>query len=183
MRKFPVVMEAMTALPDYFVNVFCPISTQTWLPQRRDRLIILGTRRAFAWRQPKGGRRVSLAEILEDEPEVDIPAYVAKRLDGAYRDKPIVSDPSRGDIAPTCVAHYAKDVSTRLVADRRFQRGVRPYSVREYARLQGVPDNFEFAGTSRDAYRMIGNGVSVPVGEWIGRELTRYFGGRPRSNR
>lgn len=175
MRKFPVVMEAMTALPDYFVNVFCPVSTQTWLPQRRDRLIILGTRRPFAWRPPTEGRRVSLAEILEDEPDVEIPAYVAKRLDGAYRDRPIISDPARGDIAPTCVAHYAKDVSTRLVVDRRFPRGVRPYSVREYARLQGVPDNFQFAGTPRDAYRMIGNGVSIPVGEWIGRELTRYF--------
>jgi DNA (cytosine-5)-methyltransferase 1 len=52
---------------------------------------------------------------------------------------------------------------------------VRPYSVREYARLQGVPDSFEFVGGDRAAYKMIGNGVSVPVGEWIGRELIRYF--------
>jgi DNA (cytosine-5)-methyltransferase 1 len=73
------------------------------------------------------------------------------------------------------VAHYAKDVSTRLVRDARFPRGVRPYSVREYARLQGVHDGFTFEGSDRDAYRMIGNGVSVPVGEWIGRELVRYF--------
>src|SRR3954462_13998009 len=52
MRRFPVVMEAMTALPDYFVNVFCPVSSPTWLPQRRDRLIILGPRRRFDWREP-----------------------------------------------------------------------------------------------------------------------------------
>lgn len=82
---------------------------------------------------------------------------------------------ARGDIAPTCVAHYAKDVSTRLVADRRFPNGVRPYTVREYARLQGVPDSFTFAGSDSDAYRQIGNGVSVPVGEWLGREFCRYF--------
>lgn len=79
------------------------------------------------------------------------------------------------DCAPTCVAHYAKDVSTRLVADGRFPGGARPYSVREYARLQGVPDSFAFAGSERDAYRMIGNGVSVPVGEWVGTEVCRYF--------
>jgi DNA (cytosine-5)-methyltransferase 1 len=72
-------------------------------------------------------------------------------------------DPKRGDIAPTCVAHYSKDLSTRLVADERFPRGERPYTVREYARLQGVPDTFTFAGGANDAYRMIGNGVSVPV--------------------
>lgn len=51
----------------------------------------------------------------------------------------------------------------------------RPYAVREYARLQGVPDSFSFVGSDNDAYRMIGNGVSVPVGEWIGSEIVRYF--------
>ena len=87
----------------------------------------------------------------------------------------LMGDPKRGDIAPTCVAHYSKDLSTRLVTDPRFPRGVRPYTVREYARLQGVPDTFTFAGGANDAYRMIGNGVSVPVGEWIGSEIKRYF--------
>jgi DNA (cytosine-5)-methyltransferase 1 len=175
MRKFPVVMEAMTALPDYFVNVFCPVKSCTWLPQRRDRLIILGSRRNFAWRLPEAKRRVTLAEIIEDRPVTDLPDYVAKRLRGGYRDRPIISDPARDELAPTCVAHYAKDVSTRMVADARYPGGARPYTVREYARLQGVPDTFTFAGTERDAYRQIGNGVSVPVAEWVGRELMRYF--------
>ena len=175
MRKFPVVMEAMTKLPDYYVSVFCPISSADWLPQRRDRLIILGSRKPFEWRKPEPRRRVTLADIIEDDPQVEIPDYVVKRLTGGYRDKPIISDPKKGDIAPTCVAHYAKDVSTRMVADYRFPHGARPYTVREYARLQGVPDTFKFHGSDRDAYRQIGNGVSVPVGEWIGQEITRYF--------
>jgi DNA (cytosine-5)-methyltransferase 1 len=175
MRKFPVVMEAMTRLPDYYVHVECPVRSQQWLPQRRDRLIIIGSRRYHLWRAPEGGRRARLADILESDPQPDVPDYIERRLDGAYRDRPIISDPERDDIAPTCVAHYAKDLSTRLVADRRFPRGVRPYTVREYARLQGVPDSFRFAGSTRDAYRQIGNGVSVPVGEWIGREIVRYF--------
>jgi DNA (cytosine-5)-methyltransferase 1 len=176
MRKFPVVMEAMTQLPDYYVTVFCPVSSSLWLPQRRDRLIILGSRRPFSWRPPEPGQCVTLREILEKDPDMEIPSYVAKRLAGAYRDRPIISDPERGDIAPTCVAHYAKDVSTRLVADRRFPGGARPYTVREYAGLQGVPDWFQFKGGDRAAYRMIGNGVSVPVGRWVGREISRYFG-------
>lgn len=175
MKKFAVVMEAMTKLPDYYVSVFCPIKSSTWLPQKRDRMIILGSRKPFSWRLPECQRRMSLADILEDNPSVEVPSYVAKRMAGAYRDRPIISDPSRGDLAPTCVAHYAKDLSTRLIVDARFPGGVRPYSVREYARLQGVPDDFKFVGTDRDAYRMIGNGVSVQVGEWIGAEVRRYF--------
>ena len=175
MKKFPVVMEAMTKLPEYYVHVACPVKTSTWLPQKRDRLIIIGSHRNFAWQEPSAKRAVTLAEILEAEPTPHIPDYVNRRLAGKYRDKPIISDPKRGDIAPTCVAHYSKDLSTRLVADARFPRGVRPYTVREYARLQGVPDTFTFAGGANDAYRMIGNGVSVPVGEWIGSEIKRYF--------
>lgn len=175
MKKFPVVMEAMTRLPDYYVHVECPVKSEFWLPQRRDRLIIIGSRRTFAWRGPSTKRRMTLSEILEPNPSPHIPAYVNHRLSGRYRDKPIISDPRRGDIAPTCVAHYSRDVSTRLVADSRFPQGVRPYTVREYARLQGVPDTFTFVGRDNDAYRMIGNGVSVPVGHWIGCEIKRYF--------
>jgi DNA (cytosine-5)-methyltransferase 1 len=175
MKKFPVVMEAMTKLPGYYVNVFCPVSTHIWLPQKRDRLIIIGTRRNFLWRSPESTRRVSLREIMEANPQVEIPDYVNTRLNGSYRDLPIISDPARDDIAPTCVAHYAKDLSTRLVVDKQFKRGVRPYTVREYARLQGVPDSFQFVGGDRKAYRMIGNGVPVPIGEWLGSELFRYF--------
>ncbi len=176
MRAFPVVMEAMTSLPDYWVQTFCPIQSQTWLPQRRDRLIIIGSRRRFNFRPPEAVKPITLAEVVERDPVVRIPPSVRHRMEGKYRDRPIISDPDRGDIAPTCVAHYAKDKSTRLVADKRFPMGVRPYSVREYARLQGVPDWFKFNCSDTDAYRMIGNGVSVPVGTWAGGEIQRYFG-------
>ena len=175
MRKFPIVMEAMTRLPDYYVTVFCPVSTQIWLPQVRDRLIIIGSRKNFLWREPESSGRQSLADIVEDNPQVDIPEYVYSRLDGKYRDHPIICDPARDDIAPTCVAHYSKDVSTRLVKDKNYPRGVRPFTVREYARLQGLPDTFKFNCPDRLAYKMIGNGVSIPTGEWIGQELNRYF--------
>lgn len=175
MRKFPVVMEAMSKLPEYYVSVFCPIKAEIWLPQKRNRLILIGSRKPFEWREPQRTKPISLQSIIEDNPDVVIPDYVYKRLNGGYRDKPIISDPSRGDIAPTCVAHYSKDQSTRMVIDKTFPQGVRPYSPREYARLQGVPDSFKFSGTRYDIYKMVGNGVPVQVGEWVGNEIKRYF--------
>jgi len=175
MRKFPVVMEAMSKLPDYYVSVICPVSAEVWLPQVRERLILFGSKRDFNWREPEQGRRIRLKDILEDEPDVKIPDYVYNRLRGKYRDRPIISDPDADDIAPCCVAHYAKDRSTRMVKDRRYPEGVRPYTVREYARLQGVPDSFVFAGSESQQYRMIGNGVPVPVGRWVAGEIRRYF--------
>lgn len=175
MRAFPIVMEAMTRLPDYYIQVFCPVKSEQWLPQKRNRLIIVGTRRHFTIRPPENTRPVKLSSIMEDQPRVTIPKAVTARLNGEYRDLPIISDPANDDVAPTCVAHYAKDKSTRLIVDRRFPLGVRPYSVREYARLQGLPDSFTFPVSDTAAYRQIGNGVSVPVGEWVGGEMKRYM--------
>jgi DNA (cytosine-5)-methyltransferase 1 len=96
MKKFPVVMEAMTKLPDYYVHVACPVKTSIWLPQKRDRLIIIGSRRSFAWREPAAKRVVTLAEILEDHPMPHIPDYVRRRLAGQYRDRPMSAIPSAG---------------------------------------------------------------------------------------
>ena len=175
MRAFPVVMEAMSRLPDYYVQVFCPIKSETWLPQRRHRLIIIGTKRPFTVRPPEATKPLTLKDVLERDPQITVPKAVCTRMTGGYRDRPIISDPAKGDIAPTCVAHYAKDKSTRLVADKRYPLGVRPYSVREYARLQGVPDWFKFPVSDTAAYRQIGNGVSTVVGEWVGREMVRYM--------
>lgn len=176
MRKFKVVMEAMTKLPDYYVNIFCPVDALNWLPQKRERLILIGTRRNFRISPPKRLRRVSLKEILEEEVSIEIPDYVYKRLNGKYRDRPIISNPDDPNAyAPTCVAHYSRDLSTRLVVDKRFKDGIRPYTPREYARLQGFPDSFQFAGTDREIYKQIGNAVPPPMATWVASELLKYF--------
>jgi DNA (cytosine-5)-methyltransferase 1 len=175
MRKFPVVMEAMSKLPDYYVSVFCPVNANEWLPQHRKRLILIGSKRNFIWRPPLVSNPVKLKDIIEKDVQMDIPDYVYKRLNGSYRDKPIISDPEKGDIAPTCVAHYSKDRGTRLVKDLSFKYGVRPYTVKEYGRLQGVPDWFKFHGSESNKYKQIGNGVPVCLGEWVAENINRYF--------
>jgi DNA (cytosine-5)-methyltransferase 1 len=175
MRKFPVVMEAMTKLPDYYVHVWCPVKTETWLPQRRNRLILIGTKNYFQFNDPQISKPIRLKDIIGSEPDMEVEQAVINRLAGKYRDQPIISDPQNNDIAPTAVAHYAKDRSTRLVVDKSHKLGVRPYTVREYARIMGVPDTYQFAGPKTSQYRQIGNGVPVPLARWIGENAMRYF--------
>ena len=181
MLKFPIVMEAMTKLPDYYVNVFCPVNSNIWLPQDRKRLIIVGSRRSFNWTPPEltSNNRTSLKDLIEKDPDIDYSTFLNKacykRINGEYRDRPIISDPELDHIAPTCVAHYAKDRSTRMVKDSNSPIGARPYTVKEYARLMGVPDSFKFAGSDNDSYRQIGNGVPAPIGRWLAKEIKRYY--------
>ena len=176
MKKFKVVMEAMTKLPDYYVNVFCPVDAANWLPQRRKRLILIGTRKHFSISEPKQiNNRPRLKDILEKNPNVEMPDYVIKRINGKYRDLPIIVDPDVSNVlAPTCVAHYSKDLSTRLVKDKNTKYGVRPFSIREYARLQGFPDDFHFEN-KRSSYKLIGNAVPVHMGKWVGSVAMKYF--------
>ncbi|WP_291426770.1 DNA cytosine methyltransferase [Deinococcus sp.] len=47
----------------------------------------------------------------------------------------------------------------------------RPLSVREAARLQGFPDDWEFMGSLSDQYRQIGNAVPVQLGMALGVSL------------
>jgi DNA (cytosine-5)-methyltransferase 1 len=176
MKKFNVVMEAMTKLPNYHVNVFCPVDAANWLPQRRKRLILIGTKTHYSISSPKQIKnRPRLKDILEINPKVEMPDYVLKRMRGKYRDLPIIIDPELfSAIAPTCVAHYAKDLSTRLVKDKNAEYGVRPFSIREYARLQGFPDDFHFEN-KRSSYKLIGNAVPVNMAKWIGAVAMEYF--------
>lgn len=173
MKKFKVVMEAMTKLPDYYVNVFCPLDASLWLPQRRKRLILIGTRKPFHIQEPgKSETAIQLKDIVETGAEVNIPDYVKYRLNGKYRDRPIIVDPEQpGAIAPTCVAHYAKDRGTRLVKDGNR---IRPFTVREYARLQGFPDDFHF-DNELSSYKLIGNAVPVHMAKWVGSQVVKYF--------
>jgi DNA (cytosine-5)-methyltransferase 1 len=52
----------------------------------------------------------------------------------------------------------------------------RPISFREGARLQMVPDDFQFEGKAEQMARQIGNGVSVGVGRCMARAVFRLIG-------
>lgn len=56
-------------------------------------------------------------------------------------------------------------------------REVRPLSVKEYARLQGFPDNWKFAGTVTQQYRQIGNAVPTQLGSALGEALAATANG------
>ena len=51
----------------------------------------------------------------------------------------------------------------------------RPLTVREYARIQTFPDDWEFCGNMTAQYKQIGNAVPVNLAAAVGRTLIRLF--------
>lgn len=47
----------------------------------------------------------------------------------------------------------------------------RPFTVREYARIQSFPDSWEFRGTIGEQYKQIGNAVPVEMARRVGVQI------------
>ena len=69
----------------------------------------------------------------------------------------LVTSPSQ---MATCICHPDKD---------------RPLTVKEYARVQGFPDEWEFVGTVSQKYRMIGEAVPVKLAEVIALTIREFL--------
>lgn len=51
----------------------------------------------------------------------------------------------------------------------------RPFTVREYARIQTFPDDWEFAGSTSQQYKQIGNAVPCNLGEELGYSIIKFL--------
>lgn len=69
----------------------------------------------------------------------------------------------------TIPAHLNKDGLRHIHPDSKQARSI---TVREAARLQTFPDDFEFLGSMMNQYKMIGNAVPVEFANIIARALT-----------
>lgn len=51
----------------------------------------------------------------------------------------------------------------------------RPFTVREYARIQTFPDDWDFAGSLAQQYKQIGNAVPVNLGREVGYSIVKFL--------
>jgi len=59
--------------------------------------------------------------------------------------------------------------------ERCHPEETRPFTVREYARIQTFPDDWEFAGSMAQQYKQIGNAVPVNLGREIGYSIINFL--------
>lgn len=51
----------------------------------------------------------------------------------------------------------------------------RPFTIREYARIQSFPDDWVFVGSVSSCYKQIGNAVAVKVAEAVGKQIIHHL--------
>ena len=156
------------------------ISSESFVPQKRERIFIVGFRDKTDFdftslMVSKSGAGPKLATIFQSHNEVDSKYTLTQHLWDylqRYKEKHAAAGNGFGfglvgpeDVARTLSARYYKDGSEILVA----QEGTRPRRLtpRECARLMGFdsPDGADFIIPVSDtqAYRQFGNSVVVPV--------------------
>jgi DNA (cytosine-5)-methyltransferase 1 len=59
--------------------------------------------------------------------------------------------------------------------ERCHPEETRPFTVREYARIQTFPDNWKFIGSVSQQYKQIGNAVPCNLGEEIGYSIIKFL--------
>ena len=173
------------------------------VPQKRERLIIIGIREDIDAPHLFPKERdytLSLREALENCPESAGARYPERKREilelippgGYWKDLP--TDLQKEYMGGSFHLAGGKTGMARRLdwdepsltltcspAQKQTERchpsETRPLSVREYARLQTFPDDWAFAGSVASQYKQIGNAVPVNLGYHVGRALQTMLTG------
>lgn len=165
--------------------------------QKRERIVIIGVKKGLpiTFTYPKAeAKMTTLREALKDCPAsigeqysekkrkvlalvppggcwVDLPEEIAKE----YMGKSYYSGGGRRGMARRISWDEPSLTLTCSPSQKQTERchpeETRPFTVREYARIQSFPDNWAFSGGITDQYKQIGNAVPVELARRIGVQL------------
>ena len=175
-RTFAVIEEQLSQL-GYTTYHKVLNALDFGLPQKRERIFIVGFREPIAFEFPKSvGAYKPLLEILESDEGIEPSLFASARIQESRREKckgtpffPSVWHENKGgniSVLPfSCALRAGASYNYLLV------NGVRRPSSRELLRLQGFPEDFEVVGNMMQIRKQTGNSVAVPVVRAIAEKM------------
>jgi DNA (cytosine-5)-methyltransferase 1 len=165
------------------------------VPQKRERVIIVGTRLGIRFQYPAPSPKIlTLRDALKDVPLSEGMKYSPKRAKvmelvppgGCWRDLP--EDIQKSYMMKSYYLTGGRTGMARRISwdepsltlttspsqkqtERCHPDETRPFTVREYARIQTFPDDWEFIGGVGSKYKQIGNAVPINFAYHLGRSI------------
>ncbi len=175
-RTFAVIEEQLSQL-GYTTYHKVLNALDFGLPQKRERIFIVGFREPIAFEFPKPiGVYQPLSDILEPDEDIEPSLFASARIQESRREKckgtpffpSIWHENKSGNISVlpfSCALRAGASYNYLLV------NGVRRPSSREMLRLQGFPEDFEIVGNMMQVRKQTGNSVAIPVVHAIAEKM------------
>jgi len=197
-RTLQTMLEVLsTDLDSYTVQYRVLNAWDYGVAQKRKRIFIIGTKPGYHFEYPKPEKaKPVLRDALKDVPTSECASFTKRRKEildkvppgGCWVDLPI--DMQKEYMGKSFTSGGGKRGMARRISwdeasltltcsptqkqtDRIHPDETRPFSVREYARIQSFPDSWQFAGSVASQYRQIGNAVPVNLACAVGKQIVK----------
>ena len=148
--EYPEADKEWTTLRDALQN--CPMSAGIQYSEKKRKVLDL---------VPPGGCWVNLPDEIAKE-------YMGKSYTSGGGRRGMARRISWDEPCLTLTCSPSQKQTERCHPDE-----TRPFTVREYARIQSFPDNWNFCGGIGDQYKQIGNAVPVEMARRVGVQLVK----------
>jgi len=195
-RTFETILSVLKEL-GYNVQYKVLNANDYGVAQKRERIIIVGTQEGINFEYPEKQKyKPVLRDALKDVPPSEGQTYSEKKkkfLDlvppgGCWVNLP--EDMQKEYLGKSYYSGGGKRGMARRISwdepcltltcspsqkqtERCHPDETRPFTVREYARIQSFPDDWEFAGGISEKYKQIGNAVPVELARHLGVQLVK----------
>ena len=182
-KTFKVILDTLAEL-GYSVKWKILNALDFGLPQKRERVIIVGFKSAAACEQFNFDFEpiaYNLASVLEDDKNVDSSLFASdmildkrrKRVEGKNVFYPSVWHENKsGNIS---ILPYACALRTGASYNYLLINGYRRPSSRELLRVQGFPEKFKIEVSHQEIRRQTGNSVAVPMIRAVAKKIIQLL--------
>ena len=181
-KTFNIIKEVLISI-GYILHYTTLNAKDFGLPQNRERAFIVGFKYGTDFKFPEGQ---SAAKFLYNILDSNVPEkyFISQRyLNGLKRHRArnkakgngfgyIVLD--NNDIANTIVcggSGHERNLIQDLSNMEKNDEGIRKMTPREWARLQGFPEDFKLPCSNTQTYKQLANSVPIPVIEAIAKQM------------
>lgn len=180
-RTFKVILEHLNNL-GYKIHWKVLNALDFGLPQKRERVIIVGFQRQEDWEKfnfdfkPK---QYNLADIIEPDENVDPKLFISDHIRERRLEKTegkeifypsIWHENKAGNIS---ILPHACALRTGASYNYQLINGIRRPTSRELLRLQGFPDTYKIVVSHSEIRRQTGNSVAVPMIRMVAKKIDK----------